>query len=221
VSDDEIDSEELIASWRTTTSKDEEPKSSEPMVIDVPGNVSLACPNPQASIEVTTGPQNTLPSGALEQFVAGGVIWGQPQVIPFPEMSGIHPEALQELQLTPPAVPDVVEISGSGIISYIPAPSVTLSCMNDSFKLETSEGTGFIIHPDGRIEFLGGMTPQAAPELFWEHIRLNSPMNKIKELKDENDKLMERVKELEIKMGYRKADNAKENTNRFEEILDE
>jgi len=89
--------------------------------------------------------------------------------------------------------------------------------------IDDGNGGGVKINFNGEVEFLGETVPSEAAQLFWDLVQVDGINNKnqLDILKKENQQLSDRVKELEIKLGYRKQTKIEEPDDRFEGILDE
>ena len=246
MSDNELTSEDLVASWRTTASGIDQ--AEETYTCAICGEtklLSLPCDHVAdhgslQGLNDDDSPQYFAGSGILienpdygvsvEDIVAesppmvpSGVLFGTPPAADAPEMlvSGLYPNQPQFQEyayVNQPADQNALMLSTLGDGEF------TLSqAQPNALVLDDGNGGGVKINFNGEVEYLGGTDPVEAAQLFWDLVQVEgiNSKNQMEILQKENQELADRVKELEVKLGYRKQTEIEKPDDRFEGILDE
>lgn len=206
------ETEKLIGSWRSTTSGEDEPQESWICVVcgkENPGDGPYPCDHVPNCGSLEGLEEDGILSQALPSFIPSGVL--SLDLAAGAPVSGFWGDGYQFSDAS------YVNTSADGVFELQTLQPPTAIILDDG------NGGGVKINFNGKIEVLGDTTIGEAAQLFWEIVEIEGINRKehFDALEKEKLVLSDRVKELEIKLGYRKCDGKEEKINRFEEILDE
>lgn len=185
---DEEDLQELIDSWRSTA-------SGSPPVEDY---AEITHEEENISVDSGTGDFSSLILSSMTSS--------------FP---ALHHQTIDTISIPPP----VLEASGL-ILSDLAVPETNVVFRGDAFTIYDENREAIKISYNGEVTIHSDLELSNAAKLFWEHIQIEGFNSKeqMNALKAQKNALQDRVKELEIKLGYRKPDTEEEMIDRFESL---